>query len=72
MIETIDVGHMVSAFAEGAFYVVTLIFVGFSVSIVYHWFAYGHSKALSTLSTIIYLGVSAVLFIGMAAALFSL
>lgn len=47
------------------FYLVTLIFVIFSVFTVYHWFTYGSSKHLSTLSLGVYLLVAAPLFMTM-------
>jgi len=54
---------------EGSFYIVTLVFVGFTLSIAYHWFSYGTNRARSVAMLITYLGVSAVLFIGMIIAL---
>jgi hypothetical protein len=54
---------------EGLFYITTLIFVGFSLSLVYHWFAYGIHKTMTLIILSVYLGVSAILFIGMALAL---
>ncbi len=47
------------------FYVLTLVFVLFSVFTIYHWFTYGSSRHLSSLSLAIYLIVSAPLFITM-------
>ena len=54
---------------EGIFYVTTLIFIGFSLSIIYHWFAYGIHKSKILILLAIYLGVSSLLFIGMSLAL---
>lgn len=51
---------------QALFYIVTLVFVIFSVTVAYHWFAYGSSKAISMLSLSVYLIVSAPLFITMA------
>jgi hypothetical protein len=48
------------------FYVLTLVFVFFSVFTIYHWFTYGSSKHISSFSLAIYLVVSAPLFITMA------
>jgi hypothetical protein len=47
------------------FYVITLVFVFFSVFTVYHWFTYGSSRHISSLSLAVYLIVSAPLFITM-------
>lgn len=54
---------------QALFYLITLIFVIYSVCVTYHWFTYGSSKRLSTLSLAVYLGGSAPLFIMMAVAL---
>lgn len=51
---------------QALFYIVTLVFVVFSVTVAYHWFVYGSSKAISMLSLSVYLIVSAPLFITMA------
>jgi hypothetical protein len=51
------------------FYFATLVFVVYSVSIAYHWFAYGEKRTLSTLSLAVYLMVSAPLFLIMALSL---
>lgn len=51
--------------AEGLFYLITLIFLFFSLSFAYHWFAYSTNKAYSIIMLAIYLGVSAILFISM-------
>jgi hypothetical protein len=48
------------------FYIVTLLFVFYSVCIAFHWFSYGSSKSMSMLSMAIYLIVSAPLFLAMA------
>ena len=47
------------------FYVMTLTFVIFAVCTAYHWFTYGSSKRMSTISLAVFLGVSAPLFIVM-------
>ena len=54
---------------EGFFYILTLFFVGFSLSIGYHWFSYGIHKTRILTMLVLYLVVSAVLFITMALAL---
>jgi len=51
------------------FYVVALIFTIYSVILAYHWFTYGTSKKLSTLSLSVYLMVSAALFIALSISL---
>lgn len=55
--------------AEGLFYIITLAFLFFSLSYVYHWLAYGTNRTKSILMLTIYLGVSAVFFIGMSLSL---
>ena len=42
---------------EGIFYVTTLIFIGFSLSIIYHWFAYGIHKSKVLILLVDYLAV---------------
>jgi hypothetical protein len=59
------VTHIIGIGLEGSFYIVTLIFVGFSLSIAYHLLAYGTNKAKSFLMLAVYLGVSAFLFLSM-------
>lgn len=51
---------------QALFYIITLIFVFYSLFIAYHWFTYGSSKTITTLSLAIYLLVSAPLFMTMA------
>lgn len=51
------------------FYVVALIFTLYSVILAYHWYFYGTSKKISTLSLSIYLLGSAALFIAMSISL---
>jgi len=55
--------------ADGLFYLVTLIFLFFSLSIAYHWLAYGTHRSFSVMVLVIYLMVSMVFFIGMAVSL---
>lgn len=66
-------GTMLTGFmsvgAEGLFYLVTLIFLFFSLSIAYHWLAYGTNRSQSFLVLVIYLLVSMLFFIGMTIAL---
>ena len=64
-----DIGPFIAIGAQGIFYVTTLIFIAFSLSIIYHWFAYGIHKAKVLILLAVYLGVSSVLFIGMSLAL---
>ncbi len=52
------------------FYLITLIFVIYSLCVAYHWFTYGESRSISTLSLAVYLCGSAPLFFIMALALF--
>ena len=54
---------------EGLFYITTLVFVGFSLSIVYHWFSYGIHKTRILMMLVTYLLVSAALFMSMSLAL---
>lgn len=65
MIASSTLTHILNIGLEGSFYVITLIFVGFSLSIAYHLMAYGTNKAKSILMLSVYLGVSAFLFLGM-------
>lgn len=58
--------------AEGLFYLITLIFLFFSLSFTHHWLAYGTNRARSILVLAAYLGVSALFFIGMIASLSTL
>ncbi len=58
--------------AEGLFYIITLIFLFFSLSYAYHWITYGTNRTKSVLMLALYLGVSAVFFIGMSLSLNSL
>ena len=51
------------------FYLITLVFVVFSVSVAYHWFAYGEKKSLSMIALSIYLIGSVPLFLIMALSL---
>jgi hypothetical protein len=51
------------------FYVITLVFVVYSVSVAYHWITYGDRHSLSMLSVAVYLLGSAPLFIIMALSL---
>ncbi|MFT7507034.1 MAG: putative membrane channel-forming protein YqfA (hemolysin III family) [Acidimicrobiales bacterium] len=67
----IDV-DLIKPFLLIIFFVMTLVFMVFSLSIVYHWFAYGTNKAKSMLMLVTYLGISAILFIIMSLALNSL
>ncbi len=65
----------VSVFSSGLlalFYIITLVFVVYTVSVAYHWFTYGGSKSISTLFLAVYLLVSAPLFIIMALVIISL
>ena len=72
MIASSTLTNILNAGLEGSFYVMTLIFVGYSLSIAYHWFSYGTNKAKSILVLSVYLGVSALLFLGMIIALTTL
>ena len=56
---------------EALFYLITLIFVIFSVSLAYHWFSYGTDKARSTTALVVYLAGSMPLFIILAGILIS-
>lgn len=67
MVQNLDT--LFSIGLQGLFYLITLIFVIYSLCVVYHWFTYGSSKRLSMLSLAVYLGGSAPLFIIMAVAL---
>ena len=69
MIDTYHFKQFLEIGLEGLFYITTLVFVGFTLSIVYHWFAYGIHKTKVLVLLAVYLGVSALLFIGMSLAL---
>jgi uncharacterized membrane protein YjjP (DUF1212 family) len=45
------------------FYVLVLCFALFSIATVYHWFTFGSSKSVSTISTVVYLLGGVPLFI---------
>lgn len=51
------------------FYIITLVFVVYSVSVAYHWFVYGESKKVSTTALAIYLIGSTPLFLIMSLSL---
>jgi hypothetical protein len=51
------------------FYLITLFFVIYSISVAYHWFTYGERRSVSSLSLAIYLVGSAPLFMIMALSL---
>ena len=51
---------------EALFYIITLVFVFYSLFLAYHWFTYGSSRTITTLSIAIYLLVSSPLFLTMA------
>lgn len=72
MLSSDTLTNLIQIAMEGSFYIVTLIFVGFSLSIAYHWFAYGTNKAQSTAMLLVYLGVSAFFFLSMFLALNSI
>jgi hypothetical protein len=61
-----------STLLQVVFYIAVLCFVIYSLTLAYHWFAYGSSKALSMLSLAVYLVGSAVFLIMMSTSLFSL
>ncbi len=65
----IDITNMLSMGAEGTFYLVTLVFLFFTLSFAYHWFAYGTNKARAITMLTLYLIVSMFLFAGMALSL---
>jgi len=69
MIDSGNIEHFLNLGLEGIFYVTTLVFVIFSLSIGYHWFSYGVQKSRILIMLAIYLSVSAVLFISMSLAL---
>jgi hypothetical protein len=51
------------------FYILLLCYVLFSASTFYHWFTFGNSKSISTLSLVTYLVVSTPLLLTMAISL---
>ena len=57
--------NLLSFGAEGIFYLITLIFLFFSLSYAYHWLSYGTNRARSVIVLALYFGVSALFFIGM-------
>lgn len=69
MIDVNTMTHIFKLGFGGLFYITMLVFVFFSLSIIYHWFAYGINKAKILIMLAVYLGVSAVLFIAMSLAL---
>ncbi len=66
MIDNTFITDMLPMLFEGSFFVVMLVFVGFSLSIAYHWFSYSSSKSTTMIALCVYLAVSAVLFLTMA------
>jgi len=66
MIDTDALVQLSKIGLTGLFYVTTLIFIIFSLSIVYHWMAYGIHKVRITIMMVTYLSISALLFIAMA------
>lgn len=69
MINPSNITYFLNLGLTGLFYVTTLVFVIFSLSIIYHWFSYGVHKTRILLMLAVYLSVSAVLFISMSLAL---
>lgn len=68
----IDMNFVESSFAvtaEGLFYILTLIFILFSLSVAYHWLAYGTNRSHSILMLVAYLMISTIFFIGMSVSL---
>lgn len=57
--------NVLSFGAEGMFYLITLIFLFFSLSYAHHWLSYGTNQARSVIVLAMYFGVSALFFIGM-------
>lgn len=54
---------------QGIFYLTMIVFVGFSLSIIYHWFAYGIHKSKVLILLAVYLGISSILILGMSLSL---
>ncbi len=63
--DDINIVSILNIVTEGSLYVVSIIFIGFSLSIAYHWHSYGTDKSKLFLMFLVYLGVSAVLFLSM-------
>ncbi|MFT5849423.1 MAG: hypothetical protein ACI9H6_000231 [Patiriisocius sp.] len=72
MIDSTLVTDLLPNLFQGSFFILMLIYVGFSLSIAYHWFSYGSSKTKTMLALCVYLAVSAILFIIMAITLTTL
>lgn len=48
--------------------VILIAYVGYTLFLIYHWFSYGQSKAVNTLTLIVYLAGSGLCLAGMFAA----
>lgn len=51
---------------QALFYIITLVFVLYTVAAAYHWFSYGSDRSTSMITLGVYLIVSAPLFLTMA------
>ena len=58
-----DLDALIMTGFEGLFYLITLIFVIYSLSLAYHWFSYGIHKTTAMIALVVYLVGSAPLFI---------
>ncbi len=65
MTETINIAGIFTLGLGLVFYITLLIFIGFTLSIIYHWFAYGIHKTRILIMMTIYLVVSALLLLAM-------
>lgn len=66
MINSADVTSLLVTVFEGAFYLTILIFIGFSLALAYHWYAYAADRKTAVKAMTIYLVGSAPLFLMMA------
>lgn len=57
---------------EGIFYIITLVFLVFSLTVAYHWLSYGSNRAQAVLLLVVYMMVSTVFFISMSISLSAL
>lgn len=55
--------------AEGLFYLITLVFLFFSLSIAYHWLTYSTNHSQSVMFLVVYVMGGMLFFIGMTASL---
>ena len=45
------------------FFIALVVFVGYGIILIYHWFTYGENRAIAVSATTLYLGAGGVLFL---------